>query len=141
MKMTVFLADSAQTAEGGKAHALGLGWTVTAIPTPPMALVVFIDADPSELQKQLTFNGVLVDDETGNPVLFPDGQGGDRPFSFGVEAQLGLEQPQGMAIPRHRFAWTVNVGPNLALTPGKTYRWRITGPDGLEASESFHVRP
>ncbi|MEU7633388.1 hypothetical protein AB0C34_25980 [Nocardia sp. NPDC049220] len=68
MKLTLWTADSAQPDPSGKAHALGLGWSVTTTPTPPMALVVFVDiGTDEEIREEYSLKVLLVDDEK-NPV-------------------------------------------------------------------------
>ena len=69
VRVAVLLADAAQAGTDGKASALGMGWTFTSSPTPPMTLVVLIDVDWSETNQDIPFSVDLVDEEVLGALL------------------------------------------------------------------------
>ena len=141
MKAILILADAGQAAEG-KINALGAGWSVIGSPTPPMALLVFIDCPWDQTNVKHAFTIDLVDAD-GHPVNV--GQG---PLGEPVHLQLGGEfetgrppgTPPGTPL---RQSMAVNVGPGIPLTPGQKYEFRLT-IDGETTDSwlaSFTVRP
>jgi hypothetical protein len=69
MDAVVLLADSAATDATGKVHALGLGWTMTSSPTPPMAVVVLFHVpwDQSNVKHNMVLE--LVDSDWSVPAF------------------------------------------------------------------------
>lgn len=92
MRATVLLADSAQSDPAGKVHALGLGWTVTSTPTPPMALVVLIEVDWTEANRKIPFKAELLTADGHN--VTARGPLGEQPISLEGEFEAG--RPAGI---------------------------------------------
>ncbi|GAA5157197.1 DUF6941 family protein [Ornithinimicrobium tianjinense] len=137
MKLTLLLADSAQEAQG-KVHALGLGWTAIGTPTSPMALVVLLDVDWDETNRDIALHIELVDAD-GHLVTVP-GPFGDQPLTLDATAQAGRPpgMPRGAAV---RLPLTLNVSGGLPLVAGQRYEWRATlnGQADAAWAQSFHV--
>lgn len=122
VRVTVLLADAAQSSPDGKAHVLGLGWTFTSAPTPPMALVVLLDVDQPESNRQVPCRIDLVD-EDGNEVrlLGPDGQARPVSMTFGVQITRPSGYPEGVPV---RVVSSVQVPP-MPLPAGRRFQWRV----------------
>jgi len=123
MKVTVLLADSAQADQAGKVHALGLGWTLTGSPSPPMAVVLLIDVEWTETNQKYRVKAELLTAD-GRPVM-AEGPAAPVPVAFEGEFEVG--RPPG--IPHGtpgRLPVAVNIGPGLPLVPGQRYVWRAT---------------
>lgn len=140
MKITVLLADSAQTDQSGKVHALGLGWSITTSPTPPMAIVVFVSVEWHEANTPQHLTATLVTQD-GEPVLVPRPNGQEE---VRIDADFELGRPAGLpAGSPLTMSMALGVAPGIPLTPGERYRWRVTTP--TEPDEdfgvSFFVRP
>jgi hypothetical protein len=145
VKLVLHTADSASVDDRSKAYALGLGWTHTRSPTPPMALLAFIDLEPDEVPTDISIHIELMDssdrlvhfqphggDEQGPPVMI-DGR---------VEASTPDEYPyQGEPI---RVPFVVQLGPGIVLAP-VIHRFHavMTRKDNgasVEVSQYFRVR-
>lgn len=139
MRATVLLADAAQTDPQGKVHALGLGWTVTSSPTPPMALVVLIEVDWTESNRKFPFRAELLTAD-GHPVTTQTPLG-EQPVTLEGDFEAGRPPgiPAGtpLAIP-----FAVNLGPGFPLVHGQRYEWRVHLDGRTEESwaASFLVR-
>lgn len=85
MNLTVLLADSAQIDASNKVSALGMGWTHTTAPSPPMAVVGFVEMEQSDLPFTLGIRMELRDaDDTLVTMETPEGP---RPVVIEVKAQ------------------------------------------------------
>jgi len=75
MKISLLLADAAQAdAASGKVNALGLGWRQCQTPTPAFTLVLFLDIDWDETNKQHKLKCQLLTTD-GDPVVVAGPQG------------------------------------------------------------------
>jgi hypothetical protein len=138
MKIGVFLADAAQAdVQSGKVHALGLGWRQCQTPTPPFALVVFLDIDWDETNKQhkLTCQLLTADGET----VTITGPQGRQPISFEASAEAG-RPPGAIHGTSVRMPLTLNIPAGIPLEPG-IYEWRVEveGFEQATAVEAFIV--
>lgn len=140
MRVAVFLADAAQSTPDGKASALGLGWTFTASPTPPMTLVVLIDVDWSETNQDIPLTIDLVDTD-GAQVMFDVPGLGPQSVSINFTMHVGRPpgHPQGVPI---RSTQTINLAP-MPLPGGQRFGWRVTmgGEIDLPWTATFGTRP
>lgn len=126
MKATLLLADSAQADPNGKVHGLGVGWSMIATPTPPMAIIVLIDCpwDQTNMKHQLTIDLV---DADGRPVSFEQDSLGSPEPAVHIEADFESGRPPGIpAGTPLRQPFVINLGPGLPLTPGQKYEFRIS---------------
>lgn len=124
MKALLVLADAGE-ASNGKISALGVGWSVTASPTPPMSLLIFIDCpwDQTNRQHQLAIE--LVDTD-GHAVALGQGPLG-QPQTLEIKAGFEAGRPPGTAPGTPiRQSLAINVGPGLPLTPGQKYEFRLS---------------
>ena len=140
MRVAVILADAAQSTPDGKAHALGVGWTFTSAPTPPMSLIVLLDVDWSETDRDIPCQIDLVD-EDGSPVELDAPGQEKRPVQirFNVRVARPAGHPEGVPI-----RWTQAVSlPPLPLPAGRRFQWRVTvdGAVGMPWTASFGTRP
>lgn len=140
MKAVILLADAAQS-ESGKTHALGLGWNVTGLPTPPMALVVLIDVPWNETNTKHKLTIDLVDAD-GKVVSLGQGPLGAETLHLEAEFEAGRPPgiPPGSPI---RSELAINIGPGLPLVPGQNYEFRmkINGKSTDSWLASFLIRP
>ncbi|PJE05812.1 hypothetical protein [Mycobacterium sp.] len=140
MKVSLFLADAAQAdVQSGKVHTLGLGWRQCQTPTPPFALVMFLDIDWDETNKQHKLTCQLLDTD-GQPVVVPGPQGPQR-ILFEAAAEAG-RLPGAIHGTAVRMPLTLNIPAGIPLEPG-IYEWRVE-VDGYEqatAVEAFIVSP
>lgn len=139
MRVALFLADAAQSGPDGKAHALGLGWTFTSSPTAPMALVVLMDVDWSETDRDIPVRIDLVDEDGGPVSVQLPGQAARTvEIGFGVRVARPPGHPEGVPI-----RWTQAVQlPGLPLPPGRRFQWRVSvdGAVGMPWTASFGTR-
>jgi hypothetical protein len=138
VKITLFLADAAQAdAQSGKVHALGLGWRQCQTPTPPFALVLFLDIDWDETNEphKLTCQLLTTD---GEPVVVMGTQGAQR-ISFEASAEAG-RPPGAIHGTSVRMPLTLNIPGGIPLEPG-IYEWRVEveGFEQATAVEAFVV--
>lgn len=125
MKATLLLADSAQASPDGKAHALGLGWAVTGSPSPPIALVLFLECDWNETNAKHKLEIELVDAD-GKPVSFGAGPLGNAEPAIHLELEFEVGRPPGLpAGMGQRQAFAINIEPGMPLTPGQSYEFRM----------------
>lgn len=138
MRVTMFLADAAQEANG-KLFILGGGWSVTGPDVPPMAVALKIDVPWTEANRTHQWELVLIDAD-GNPVLLPAPEG-QQELRTGGDFEVG--RPPGL-VPGTEIdlPLAVNVGP-LPLEPGQRFSWQlwIDGETQEDWSRSFTVRP
>lgn len=138
MKVSLFLADAAQAdAQSGKVHALGLGWRQCQTPTPPFALVLFLDIDWDETNQQHKLTCQLLTTD-GEAVMVPGPQGPQR-ILFEAAAEAG-RPPGAIHGTSVRMPLTLNIPAGIPLEPG-IYEWRVE-VDGYEqatAVEAFVV--
>lgn len=138
MKVSLLLADAAQAdSQSGKVHALGLGWRQCQTPTPPFALVLFVDIDWDETNKQHKLKCQLLTTD-GEPVTVP-GPHGPRPMLFEVGAEAG-RLPGAIHGTAVRMPLTLNIPAGISLEPG-IYEWRVEveGFEQATAVEAFVV--
>jgi len=135
----VLLADFAQSDQTGKVNALGLGWSITSVPTPHHAVVVLLHVgwDETNTQHHLTLRLLTTDGQDAVEVPTPFG-----PQPLQVEMDFEVGRPAGLAAGStidHGVA--INVGAGLPLQPGR-YEWRLQiGPDEREGWRApFAVR-
>lgn len=122
MEAHVLLADFAQSDSSGKVNALGLGWSVTGIPTPHHAVVIILRVgwDETNIKHRLALRLLTADGLNAVEVPTPFGS-----QALTVEAEFEVGRPPGIAQGSsidHSLA--INVGPGLPLTPGR-YEWRL----------------
>ncbi len=138
MKITLFLADAAQAdAQSGKINALGLGWRQCQTPTPAFTLVLFVDIDWDETNKQHKLTCQLLTTD-GEPVVM-QGPGGPQRILFEAAAEAG-RPPGAIHGTSVRMPLTLNIPAGMPLEPG-IYEWRVE-VEGLEkatAVEAFVV--
>ncbi|MGB9306113.1 MAG: DUF6941 family protein [Mycobacterium sp.] len=128
MKVTLFLADAAQAdSQSGKVHALGLGWRQCQTPTPPFALVLFLDIDWDETNEQHKLKCQLLTTD-GELVMVPGPQG-PQPILFEAAAEAG-RLPGSIHGTSVRMPLTLNIPGGIPLEPG-IYEWRVE-VDGFE---------
>ena len=144
MKLALYTADSASVDDRSKAYALGLGWTYIYSPTPPMALLAFIELDPEEVPAEILIHVELVDSQD-RLVHFPSPQDGDQQtppvMVDGKVVAPALDDTYGGQPIRVPFV--VQLGP-LVMDPGiYSFRAVLTRKDrdeSVEASQHFQVR-
>lgn len=137
MKVTLLLADAAQTVDG-KLYILGGGWSVTGPQPGPSALAMKLEVPWSQTNRRHRWL-MRLEDADGRPVLLP-GPEGDRPVVVDGDFEVG--RPPGLAEGTPiDLPIAVNLGP-LPLQPGR-YTWRLFIDDetGDGWSLSFTVRP
>ena len=138
MRVSLFLADAAQPdAQSGKVHVLGLGWRQCQAPTPPFTLVLFLDIDWDETNKQHNLTCQLLTTD-GEPVVAP-GPNGPQRILFEAAAEAG-RPPGAIHGSSVRMPLTLNIPAGLPLEPG-IYEWRVEveGYETATAVEAFVV--
>jgi len=138
----ILLADFAQTSEG-KVSALGLGWTITGTPTPPMAVILLIDIPWDKTNKKHKVTLALLDAD-GHPVVVGQDANTGKPQHIQFNADVEAGRPAG--IPEgteQRTSTAIAIGPGIPLTAGQAYEWRleIDGEHKELWSARFLVRP
>ncbi|MGH3329096.1 MAG: DUF6941 family protein [Streptomycetales bacterium] len=140
MQATLLLADAANRDADGKVNALGMGWSITSAPTPPMALIMLFKVPWDETNRKHHLRLSLVDSD-GQPVEVPAPMG-TGPIEVRGEFEAGRPPgvPKGTAID---MSQVVPVGPGIPLRPGHTYQWRLEIDDQPreEWVASFYIRP
>ncbi|MDT5147490.1 MAG: hypothetical protein QOC58_2135 [Mycobacterium sp.] len=135
MKISLFLADAAQAdTQSGKVNALGLGWRQCQTPTPPFALVAFLDIDWDETNKQHKLRCQLLTTD-GEPVVVTGTQGPQR-ISFEASAEAG-RPPGAIHGTSVRMPLTLNIPAGIPLEPG-LYEWRVE-VEGFEQATAVEV--
>jgi hypothetical protein len=138
MKISLFLADAAHAdAQSGKVHALGLGWRQCQTPTPAFALVLFLDIDWDETNKQHKLTCQLLTTD-GEPVVVTGPHGSQR-ISFELSAEAG-RPPGAIHGTSVRMPLSLNIPGGIPLEPG-IYEWRVevAGFERATAVEAFVV--
>lgn len=138
IRVSLFLSDAAQAdAQSGKVHALGLGWRQCQTPTPPFALVLFLDIDWDETNKQHQLKCQLLTAD-GDPVVVPGPHGPQR-ILFEAAAEAG-RAPGAIHGTSVRMPLTLNIPAGIPLEPG-IYEWRVEveGYERATAVEAFIV--
>ncbi|WP_434438701.1 DUF6941 family protein [Lentzea sp. E54] len=110
MNITVLLADYAQT-QDGKLNALGVGWARTSTPLGTHAVILFVDAEETEIGANHILKLRLVDGN-GEAVLDPGGG------AIAADVDLAVQDPEGVATV------AVNLAPGLPLSLGE-YIWEV----------------
>lgn len=124
MKLRLLLADSAQVGESNKVSALGIGWTRTITPTPPLAVIVLIDMDSREAGKKHQLVIELCDQD-GKPVVLAGGSDGVPESGVRIGAEItGDAAPDLVEGESLRLAAAVQLGPGIPLSPG-VYRFQV----------------
>lgn len=131
MEAHVLLADFAQTDPTGKVHALGMGWSLTQSPTPPMAVIVIVKVGWDETNRPHHMALSLVTADGEHAVTVP-GPMGEVPLEVQGEFQVGRPAglPEGSTIDH---ALAVNITQALLLEAGR-YEWRLMIDDHEEGS-------
>lgn len=126
MKVDLLLADSGEVDPNGKLHALGIGWTSTVSPTPPMVVILILQIMPTEtdiLGHPLTIN-VSIRTQDGEQFLDTDPDGGSHPIQIqgdaminpSAELQAGLPISTSLVLP---------IGPGIPLLERRLYSWDV----------------
>jgi hypothetical protein len=145
VKFDLYTADSASVDDRSKTYALGLGWTHIGSPTPPMALLAFIDLQPDEVPAKIQIHIELLDSE-GRAVHFRQpgtGQEGPPVMVDGTVDASAVDETAYRGEPI-RVPFVVQLGPGLVMDPG-LYRFRgvLTregNEESVETSQYFRVR-
>lgn len=138
MIIKVLLADYAQTDDRGKINALGLGWSTVPTPLPQHAVAVIFEADWHEANERHKFSLVLVD-EDGQLVAFPNEEGGEDVPVLNLEAEFEVGRPPGLAKGTPLVqTLAVNMPPGMPLDASHRYEYRVTAGD-VVSSASFSV--
>lgn len=125
VRATLLLADAGQADSQGKVHALGLGWSITSTPTPPIAVAILIECPWDETNTKHQMLIELVDAD-GYPVSFRDDSLGNPEPAVRIEGEFEVGRPAGaLAGSPLRQPFVVNVGPGLPLVAGQKYEFRL----------------
>jgi hypothetical protein len=138
MKISFLLADAAQAdAQSGKVNALGLGWRQCQTPTPAFSLVLFLDIDWDETNKQHKLKCQLLTTD-GTPVVVTGPHGPQR-ILFEAAAEAG-RPPGAIHGTSVRMPLTLNIPAGIPLEPA-IYEWRVEveGFEMATAVEAFVV--
>lgn len=138
MKVTMMLADSAQTVNG-KLYILGGGWSVTGPSPTPSAVVLKIEVPWGETNRKHKLKIELLDSDF-KPVLVPTPAGNSALVitgEFEVGRPPGLIQGSPLDMPV-----TFNIGP-VPLEPGKRFVWKLWIDDKSDENwqATFSTRP
>jgi hypothetical protein len=140
VEATLLLANSAEAGPNGTVSALGIGWSITGTPTPPIALVLLIKVpwDQTNVKHRLTLK--LVDSD-GHDVMLGQTQLGGDPAPLLIDGEFEVGRPPGLphGTPIDQ-AMPITIGPGLPLIPGRGYQWRLEIDGDAVASRSFLVR-
>lgn len=138
MKVTMWLADSAQVAEG-KLYVLGGGWQVTGPAPAPFAIVGTIEVPWHLTNQEHKFRLELIDLD-GNAVQVPTPEG-EQPLFIdgGFSVAPSLEARKGGYVP---FPFAFQFGPT-PLASGSHFEWRlmINGEHNEDWRLAFSTRP
>lgn len=140
MKVTVLLADAAQSDPTGKTHVLGLGWTAIDAPTThPIAVLVLVTFEGREEAGTAPHEVTLrLNAGDGTPFELPD-TGQPLVLTAGLELEAHSD---GMSDGPVTAPFAVNIGPGLPLEPGQQYRWEaeVDGRADQRADVAFATR-
>lgn len=126
MKLTLLLADAAQPDSNGKVSCLGLGWTRTGLPQPPMAVILLVDVEVDEVQANegaahtLRASIQLFRDD-GEAVMINTDDGQAAPFSFSAETGPMKVADLLTADVDVRVPIAISLGTGLLDAKGKYY--------------------
>lgn len=119
MDVVLLLADSAQTdSNGGKVHALGIGWDQTSSPTAPAAVIALVKVPWSETNQKHHLT-LQLRDADGHPVQLQTPIG-EQAIQLDAEFEVG--RPPGIVSGTIQ---TVKIAPTIGpmpLPPGR-YEW------------------
>src|ERR1700744_6574010 len=116
MKTTLLLPDAAQAvSQSVKVNALGLGWRQCKTPTPAFALVLFLDIDWDETNKQHRLKCQLL--TTDGDLVVVAGAQGPQPILFEANAEAG-RPPGAIHGTSLRMPLTLNIPAGIPLDPG-----------------------
>ena len=136
MEAILLLANTAEDhVNKGMINALGLGWSVTSTPTPPISLVLFIQVpwDQTNIKHEVVIDLL---DADGHPATVDASGSGIR-----IEGTFEAGRPAGSThgVPIDT-AMIVNLGPGMRLTAGSGYQWRVQIDGVVATTRSFQVR-
>lgn len=139
MEAVLLLANSAESHDG-MVSALGLGWSITGSPTPPMALVLLMKVPWDQTNQPHQVQIRLVDADGQAPLLSQDDHGNPAPIQIEGEFEVGRPPgiPHGTAIDN---SLVLPLPPGMPLDRGVTYEWRVEVDGDVVAARSFFVRP
>lgn len=133
MNLTVLLADAAQIDASNKVSALGMGWTHTTAPSPPMAVVGFVELAQADLPFTLGIRMELRDaDDT---LVTMETAEGPRPVVIEVQAQ-GNPLDESRAGEPVLVPIAAQFGPGMFTKPG-VYAIHVTATREKDG-ESVH---
>jgi hypothetical protein len=137
LDVTLFLADSAQVAEG-KLHALGIGWSHTSSPmSGPSAVGIIFHVSWDETNRRIRWTLDLLDAD-GNPVQIPDGAGGTQGIHVENDPEVG--RPPGIKPGSAINVPFAIVLPPFALPPDNRFEW-VLRVDNKDWRTAFSTRP
>jgi hypothetical protein len=138
VEATLLLANSAEDHDG-MVSALGLGWSMTASPTPPMALVLLMKVPWDQTNQPHKVQIKLVDSDGQAPLIGQDDKGNPAPIQIDGQFEVGRPPgiPHGTAIDN---SLVINLPPGMLLNAGTTYEWRVEVDGDEVATRSFYVR-
>lgn len=129
----LLLANYAERNESGLISAIGLGWSVTASPTSPSALVLLIKV-PWDLTNVRHDVLITLNTADGSRAHLQDGSEGPRlEFDFETGRPPGIEH--GVALD---LSQAFNVS-SLPLNPGR-YSWDLIIDGRAVSQRAFTVR-
>lgn len=142
MHATLLLADAvSQDDTTKKVHALGLGWSMTASPTPPMAVILLLKIPWDKTNQRHRYQITLVDSD-GHAVAMTGPDGATVAVQVTGEFEAGRPPgiPPGMPVD---MSQVITVGPGMPLAAGQLYQWRleINGEAREDWTAGFYVRP
>ncbi|MGW4366282.1 hypothetical protein ACWEKT_11605 [Nocardia takedensis] len=125
MRVMLLAADSAQMDTSGKAHALGLGWSLTSSPTAAMSLILLMELEAGEqVLDRYSVTGSLLNaqglqQETSN--------GQAIGFTLTMEATVGDDRVTKGSVRSgapERLVTTIPIPGGLRLESGR-YDWVV----------------
>lgn len=135
--VALLLANSAEQAPGGLVHALGIGWTEIATPTPPFAMVVTVRIPWEQAGRTMKLDIDLID-SAGKQVSFGTDDDG-KPVPFVFSGEFDAQRPDGVKQGTPLESTTCfNIGGGLPLAPGR-YQWRLSLDGKSAALRAFRV--
>lgn len=132
--MTVLLADAAQIDGSNKISALGMGWTHTRVPSPPMAVVGFVELEQADLPVDLNIRLELRDGD--DSLVTMETPEGPRPVAVEVQAH-GSPLDESRTREPVLVPIAVQFGPGMLTKPG-VYFVHVTATRDKDG-ESVHV--
>jgi hypothetical protein len=137
VRVTLLLADFAKGDQLGEIAAIGMGWKNRPTPLPPHALVLFLDIDWDQTNRQHSLTCDLLTTD-GQAVTTP-GPLGPQPVRFGANFEAGRPPGTARGAPL-RLGVAINIPGFTPLAPGR-YEWRATieGFPDATVAESFGI--